>query len=404
MTDNKECILIFNAGSSSIKFALFQRDESLTRSLYGKLDRITSGAANLSYADSAGNEKQIDAIEIKTYSEVVNYLLGWLGKEIYFKDIKIIGHRIVHGMNHTEPEIVTEKLLKELNNIISFAPDHLPLEIEFIKRINERYPSITQLACFDTSFHTTMPDIARLMALPRRFKEKNIRRYGFHGISCSYLIEELLKQQGTDLLNDKIILAHLGNGASLTAVMNGKSIDTSMGFTPASGLPMGSRSGDIDPGLVSYIMQAEKLSIKEFDHLINHESGLLGISGTSSDMRDLIKTCKENIHAEEAIDFFCYQIRKWIGAYTAVLGGLDTLVFSGGIGENLPDIRKRICKGLNYLGIELDEKLNSENSNQISLPSGRVKIKVIRTNEELMVARMAFDVLKDNLRYNKTNV
>jgi acetate kinase len=291
-------------------------------------------------------------------------------------------------MKHTEPERITQELLNELHRISPYDTDHLPAEVELIEALRQRYPKLPQVACFDTAFHRTMPRVARLLPIPRRFDAIGIQRYGFHGLSCAYLIEELARIVGAKAAQGRVIIAHLGNGASLTAVRNGKSIDTSMGFTPTSGLPMSTRPGDLDPGLLWYWMRAENLTPKQFNNLINHESGLFGISETSSDMRDLIKLQASDVRAAEAVELFCYYTRKWIGAFAAVLGGLDALVFAGGIGENAPTVRARICDGLEFLGIELEEKRNTANEGVISAAASRVAVRVIHTDEERMIAKM----------------
>jgi acetate kinase len=238
-----------------------------------------------------------------------------------------------------------------------------------------------------------MPRVARLLPLPRRFDAKGVQRYGFHGLSYAYLMEELARVAGVKAANARVILAHLGNGASLAAVHEGKSIDTSMGFTPAAGLVMSTRSGDIDPGLVAYLARNDKMTAAQFDKMINQESGLLGISETSSDMRDLLAKESTDIRTAEAVALFCYSAKKWIGAYTAALGGLDTLVFAGGIGENAPPVRARICAGLDFLGVELDAARNHESAAIISTDTSRVTVRVIRTDEELMIARSTGRIL-----------
>jgi acetate kinase len=244
-----------------------------------------------------------------------------------------------------------------------------------------------------------MLTVAKLLAIPRRYYDMGIQRYGFHGLSYSYLMEELNKLSEKKTGNEKIILAHLGNGASLAAIKDGKSIDTSMGFTPAAGIPMSTRTGDLDPGVASYLMLEGEKSAKEFNHLINHESGLLGISGTSSDMRELLKIQNSDNRAAEAIELFCYQTKKYIGAYAAALGGLDELVFSGGIGENAPEIRDRALSGLKFLGVELDEKRNLGNEKIISTDNSKVIVRVIKTNEELMIGRLVCDVLNYSVKH-----
>ncbi len=249
-------------------------------------------------------------------------------------------------MKHTEPEMVTKKLLNELRRISPNDPDHLPREIELIEALRQRHPKLPQVACFDTAFHQTMPRVAKLLPIPRRFDAKGVQRYGFHGLSYAYLMEELARLGDPAATKGRVILAHLGNGASLAAVRDGKSIDTSMGFTPTAGLVMSTRSGDLDPGLAPYLARTEQMTTRQFYEMVNHESGLLGISETSSDMRDLLDQETQDVRAAEAVALFCYQAKKWIGSFAAALGGLDTLVFSAGIGENCPSIRARICEGL----------------------------------------------------------
>jgi acetate kinase len=297
-------------------------------------------------------------------------------------------------MRHNEPEEITQELLDELHRIIPYDPDHLPQELRLIEAFQERRPSLRQIACFDTAFHRTMPLVARLLPIPRRYLAQGVERYGFHGISYSYLMEELTRLDPAGS-QGRVILAHLGNGASLAAVKNGKSIDTSMGFTPAAGLVMSTRSGDLDPGLLSYLSSTEDMTPGQFQKMVNHESGLLGISETSSDLRDLLDQEGDDMRAQEAIALFCYQVRKWIGSFAAALGGLDTVVFSGGIGENSPVIRERICLDLGFLGIGIDHSRNASGAALISEDGARVKVQVIPTNEELMIARTVSRLLRN---------
>jgi len=284
-------------------------------------------------------------------------------------------------------------MIEELRRLSPFDPEHLPLEIELIEAFRQRHPTLPQVACFDTAFHRTMPRVATLLPIPRRYEAEGVRRYGFHGLSYEFLMEELARLGDPAATGGRVILAHLGDGASLAAVRDGESIDTSMGFTPTAGLVMSSRSGDLDPGLVSYLARTEQMSAMQFQEMVNHASGLLGVSETSSDMRDLLDHEMQDVRAAEAVALFCYQAKKWIGAFAAALGGLDTLVFAGGIGENAPRVRERICDGLDFLGIELDQKRNAENAPLISSEAGRVKLRVIRTDEEIMIARSAARIL-----------
>jgi len=389
-------VLAINGGSSSIKFALYRIDGMLERILYGKVDRIGLKGTSLDFNNLIKNKKGNIRIEVSDHKSVANFLIDWLEKQIDFSLISGVGHRVVFGMKHTDPELITNELLDELHQIIAYDSDHLPAEIELIKVFIHRYPNLNQVACFDTAFHRTMPRVAKLLPIPRRFDKIGIQRYGFHGLSYAYLIEELIRVAGKRVANGRVILAHLGNGASLAAVHKGKSVDTSMGFTPAGGMIMGTRPGDLDPGVAWYMMKSENLTPKQFNNLINHESGLLGISETSSDMRDLLAKESDDIRAAEAVALFCYQAKKWIGSFAAALGGLDTLVFAGGIGENCPIVRSRICEGLEFLGIGLDEKQNRKNARIISKEKKSVAVHVIHTDEEWMIAKTVNELIKNN--------
>lgn len=388
-------VLTINGGSSSLKFALYPMVEPLKRSLHGMVDRIGRPGTKVTFSDPARNQQDSRSIEVSDHASAADFVIDWLEKKIGFASVRAVGHRIVHGMNYSEPERVTQELLDELHRIRPYDPDHLPAEIALIEAFRRRDSKLPQVACFDTAFHRTMPRVAKLLPIPRRFDRAGVQRYGFHGLSYAYLTEELERVAGAKAAKGRVILAHLGNGASLAAVQGGKSIDTSMGFTPAAGIPMGTRPGDLDPGVAWYMMRTENLTPKQFNNLINHESGMLGVSGTSSDMRDLIGRQASDIRAAEAVELFCYQTRKWIGAFAAVLGGLETLVFSGGIGENAAEVRARICSGLGFLGIELDQARNAGNSPVISAEASPSTVRVIRTDEELMIARAVCRLLGD---------
>jgi acetate kinase len=360
-------LLTINGGSSSIRFALFDIGEPLQRLLDGKIDRIGLHGTNLTFKDATVQSQNTHTLDAGDSHSVVGFLLDWLETQQAFASVRAVGHRVVHGMTHSEPERVTPGLLDELRRITPYDPDHLPLEIELIEAFGQRHPGLPQVACFDTAFHRTMPRVASLLPIPRRYEAAGVRRYGFHGLSYQFLLEELVRLGDPAATKGRVILAHLGNGASLTAVRDGKSIDTSMGFTPASGLVMSSRSGDLDPGL--------------------------GVSETSSDLRDLLARESGDVRAAEAVALFCYQVKKWIGSFAAALGGLNTLVFAGGIGEDAALIRERICDGLGFLGIELDPKRNVKNESLISADDGLVAVRIIRTDEEVMIARSAIRVL-----------
>ena len=342
MKTDSPCILTINGGSSSVKFAVYAAGETLQRRLVGKIDRIGLSGTNLVISDSNGKPQPPVPLQAADLRTATAFLLAWLKAQPVFASVKAVGHRVVHGMHHVEPERITPMLLAQLHRIVPYDPEHLPREIELIEAFNRHYPELPQVACFDTAFHRSMPRVAKLLPIPRRLDASGVQRYGFHGLSYAYLMEELARLGDPASTKGRVILAHLGNGASLAAVLDGKSIDTSMGFTPAAGVIMSTRSGDLDPGLAWYLARSEKMSAKQFNEMINFRSGLLGISETSSDMRDLLACEAEDVRAAEAVALFCYQIKKWIGAYAAALGGLDTLVFSGGIGENAPVKRKII--------------------------------------------------------------
>jgi acetate kinase len=383
-------ILALNGGSSSIKFAVFNSSiAGLEQKLYGNIDRIGLSVTTLTYNDLAANQQETLSLSATDYLSAVNFLFDWLEQRHVFGTLGVIGHRVVHGMQHAEPVLITQALLDELKLTIPYDPEHLPNEIEMIITLRRRHPELRQVACFDTAFHHSMPSIAKLLPIPRRYQLKGVQRYGFHGLSYTYLLAELKHLDDPAATQGRVILAHLGSGSSLAAVLNGKSIDTSMGFTPASGLPMSTRSGDLDPGLIGYLAHTEKMTPVQFSHMVNDESGLLGVSELSSDIRDLLAQEENDVRAAEAIALYCYQVKKWMGSFAAVLGGLDTVVFAGGIGENAPLIRARICEGLGFLGIELNPLLNEKGPGLISKDGSRVSVRVMRTDEQHTIASAA---------------
>jgi acetate kinase len=328
------------------------------------------------------------------HTAAVGALMEWIEERSDTDTLCAVGHRVLQGgPKYYKPQLITADMLAEMRRLSPFDPDHIPEEIELIEAFRRRFPDLPQIACFDTAFHHDLPRVAQLIAIPRRYEAQGIRRYGFHGLSYSFLVEELGRVAGPEAATGRVIFAHLGNGASLTAVLDGKSFDTSMSFTPASGVPMSTRSGDLDPGLVSYLAATEEMSAKEFNKMVNSQSGLLGISETSSDMRDLLEHEAQDVRAAEAVALFCYQVKKWIGAFTAALGGVGTLVFAGGVGENAPLVRTRICEGLEFLGIELDEERNAMNASVISRAAGRTTVRIIRTDEDIMIAKAVHQLL-----------
>lgn len=388
---NNLSILAINCGSSSIKFALFDAGSesgSLQRIFSGKVERIGQAESLMTIQDARKNQVAKITGSLPDHAMAADQLMAWLEDTIETASITAVAHRIVHGgMRYAQTRRIDRQMMKDLSRLSAFNPLHLPKEVAVIEAFQKHFPRVEHIACFDTEFHSSMPASAKLLPLPRRFQTKGIQRYGFHGLSYAYLMHELERTYGSQASDGRIILAHLGNGASMTAVHNGLSMDTSMGLTPAGGLIMSTRSGDLDPGLMVFLARSEDLTPDQLEHMVNQESGLLGISETSADIRDLLALRSTDARAAEAIDLFCYQARKYIGAYAAALGGLDTLVFSGGIGENSAEIRSQICEGLGFLGVELDSARNMASEPVISSAGSKVTIRVIATDEEWMMAQ-----------------
>jgi len=381
-------ILTLNGGSSSIKFALFETDAALKRIISGKVERIGSPDSEMEITDHVTGKTDRQSVTAADHASVIQPLAQFIEKRVNFDQISAVGHRIVHGgVRFSQPELITLDMIAYLEQISPYDPEHLPTEIAMIRAILQDYPNLRQVACFDTAFHRDMPRVAKILSIPRRYFDAGVQRYGFHGVSYGFLIDELKNVAGEAVASGRIILAHLGSGASMAAVRGGKSIDTTMAFTPTAGLVMSTRTGDIDPGLAAYLARTEKMTPDQFYQMANFQSGLLGVSETSSDMHDLLNKEKDDPRAADAIALFCYTAKKFIGAYTAALNGLDTLIFSGGIGENSALIRARICNGLEFLGLELDSELNNVNAPLISTNSSRVSVRVIKTDEELQMAR-----------------
>jgi acetate kinase len=403
-------ILTINGGSSSIKFALFEAGDPLKRILEGGVERIGLPEATLRVKglDQADNFSR--PVAAPDHMVAVGALMDWIEQRIGRDALTAVGHRVVHGgPKYHDPALITKEMVDELRQLKPFDPEHLPEEIQLTEAFHRRFPELPQVACFDTAFHHDLPRVAQLLPIPRRYDAQGVRRYGFHGLSYAFLMGELARLAGTEVALGRVVLAHLGNGASLAAVHHGKPVDTSMSFTPTAGVPMSTRSGDLDPGLVWYLARTETMSAKQFNEMVNFQSGLLGVSETSSDMHDLLECETQDVRAAEAISLFCYQIKKWIGAFAAALGGLDTLVFAGGIGENASTIRTRICDGLGFLGIELEEKRNAASEGVISAAASRVPVRVIHTDEEWMIASTVCLVLgltieKEHVYENRAGV
>lgn len=397
MTPPSSRILTLNGGSSSIKFALFDSSVAApTRVLEGEIQGIGSSSATFRLYDLVKKDQSIRTISAPTRQGAADILMDWADDKFGQDALAAVGHRIVFGgTRYRSPERITPEMLDELKRLRAFYPAHLPEEIGLIEAFARRLPGLLQIACFDTGFHRDLPRVAQMMAIPRRYEALGVRRYGFHGLAYEYLVQELSRVAGTETADGKVILAHLGSGASLAALSGRKSVETSMGFTPTSGIPMGTRSGDLDPSLFSYLSLSEGIGAKGFSEMMNDQSGLRGISETSSDMRELLAAEAGDIRAAEAIALFCYQIKKCIGAFAAVLGGLDTLIFSGGIGERSAVIRSRICEGLEFLGVELGEGANAANEGIISQPRSKVSVRVMQANEEQTIAVAVARLLKN---------
>jgi acetate kinase len=388
-------VLTLNGGSSSIRFAFYAADEGPRQVLVGKMDRIgLSGTALTAEEPQRGAASRLmEMVDAADHRSAAAHLMNWLESHPLFREIGAVGHRVVHGMQHSNPERVTPALLAELGRITPYAPEHLPREIELMEAVGRMHPELPQVACFDTAFHRSMPRVATILPIPRRYQAKGVQRYGFHGLSYTYLMSELKRLGDPAAAHGRVILAHLGNGASLAAVRDGGCIDTSMGFTPMAGVVMSTRTGDLDPGVLSFLAATESMDIAGYQKMVAKESGLLGVSEISSDVRDLLALEAGDVRAAEALALFCYQIKKWIGAFAAAMGGIDTLVFAGGIGENSATLRTRICEGLGFLGIELSESRNAHGAPLVSPDSGSVAVRVIRADEETVIARSTMRAL-----------
>ncbi|HEY3819020.1 MAG TPA: acetate/propionate family kinase [Polyangiaceae bacterium] len=366
MTD--ALVLTLNAGSSSLKFAVFAPGSTPRRIHAGSIDRIASGTTD--------HERALD--------DALSHLDAFGG----VARVIAVGHRIVHGgPGFDGPRRLTADVIAELRRLAPLDPDHLPAELAIVEAMRSRAPELAQVACFDTAFHRTLPDVARLLPIPRRYEALGMRRYGFHGLSYTFLVEELGRVAGERAARGRVVMAHLGSGASLVALRDGCSVETTMGFTPNSGIPMGTRSGDLDPGVIVHLLRAERISVDELDGLLNHQSGLFGISETSADMRDLLAHEATDGRAADAVAVFCHRTRQAIGALAATIGGLDTLVFSGGIGENAAPVRARVLRGLEHLGVGLDDARNAAGAAVISTDASACVVRVIRTDEESVIVR-----------------
>jgi len=387
---NNGYILSVNCGSSSLKIALLRFDLAMEMEWSGHIERIGSPKSHFIILDNKGRILVDDKTGHQDIEAAVIWFVIWLKKNMKKYKLKAIGHRIIQGgILHREHKLVTKALIRSLKLLIPLAPNHLPDELKTLVILVKAFPEIPQVACFDTVFHKDMPFYSRHFSLPRKFWKEGLIRYGFHGLSYEYIVQKMQQLSPHGSLGN-VIIAHLGNGASMAAVRNGKSMDTTMGLTPTGGLIMGTRCGDLDPGIALYLLKSKKVSINGLEQLFNHLSGLKGISGISSDMLALLEKEKTNPRAKEAIIMFCYQTRKFIGALSVALEGINSLVFTGGIGENSSSIRARICNGLEFLGIRIDKNKNKRHHDIISTQKSSITVRVIKTNEELMIAQHTY--------------
>jgi acetate kinase len=375
-------VLCINSGSSSIKFALYHMGYPEKLIAEGAVQRIGVPGGRFWLKDGNGISLAEKYEDFRNHDAAIKVVLT-AAEDQHFPVPDGVGHRLVHGgPNHAAPEMVTPKLLTVLRGLIPLAPLHLPNEIRAIDAVSSLYPELQQVACFDTAFHRSIPEVAQRLPLPRTFWHEGIRRYGFHGLSYEYIVASL-----GEAVRGRMIIAHLGNGASMAALQDGRPCDMTMGFSATGGLMMGTRSGDLDPGVLLYLMYEKGYDASNLETLLNEHAGLAGVSGISSDMKTLLDQRSSEAHAAQAVESFCYTARKFVGALAAVLGGLDTLVFTGGIGERAAPVRWMICSGLGHLGIRLDPHRNEGDAAVISGNDSPCIVRVIPTNEDLMIAR-----------------
>ena len=386
----EQTILCLNGGSSSLKFAVYRLNGAAEERIFsGAVEAIgeSIGKAWLRSGDSALQE---ESGRFPDHTAAINKMFVAL-REQGVEKLAAAGHRIVHGgPKFTAPRLADARLKEALKELIPFAPLHLPSQVAMIEAVEAHFPDLPQVACFDTAFHSRMPEVAQRFALPQKLWEQGIRRYGFHGLSYEYVVSKLGPELGR-----RAIIAHLGNGASMVALKDGLPLDTSMGLTPTGGFMMGTRSGDLDPGVLIHLLKAG-YSADRLEELVDHEAGLLGVSGQSSDMKILLEKSQTDQAAGLAVQMFAYQVRKFIGSYAAVLNGLDTLVFTGGIGERAAEVRANICVGLEYLGIALDMPANRRNAEVISVSGSKCAVRVVQTDEDLMIVRHTREVALSN--------
>jgi acetate kinase len=377
----EQTILCLNGGSSSLKFAVYRLSGALEEKMFSGAVEAIGQSSGKAWLRSGDEVLQEESGKFPNHTAAIKKMFAAL-REQGVEKLAAAGHRIVHGgPKFTTPQLIDARLKEALKELIPFAPLHLPSQVAIIEAVEAHFPDLPQVACFDTAFHSGMPEVAQRFALPQKLWEQGIRRYGFHGLSYEYVVSKLGRELGR-----RAIIAHLGNGASMVALKDGLPMDTSMGLTPTGGFMMGTRTGDLDPGVLIHLLKAG-YSADRLEQLVDHEAGLLGVSGQTSDMKALLQKSQTDKGARMAVEMFAYQARKFIGAYAAVLNGLDTLVFTGGIGERAAEVRINLCSGLEYLGIALDTQANCRNAEVISLPASKCKVRVVQTDEDLMIVR-----------------
>ncbi len=388
LNTKEKYVVTVNAGSSSVKLAMF--------TMYGMQKVFDAAVENIGQPSArlivAGNSKPITA---QNHASAATLLIEQLPSKGTDAAVVAVGHRMVHGgPKYYKSQVATNDVLHELRELAAFDPEHLPIELELVEVLQATLPDTQQILCFDTAFHHGLPARSRILPIPRHFEAKGIRRYGFHGLSYAFIISDLRSIEGEAAANGKVVIAHLGSGASLAALRGGGSVDTTMSMTPASGIPMSTRSGDLDPGLMFYLSRVQDYDANRLQHMANFESGLLGISETTGDMKKLLEIENDDARAKDAVDIFCYHVTKAVGAFAAALGGLNTLVFTGGIGENAPKIRARVCDELSFLGITLDSERNESGARLISAEGSLVGVHVIHTDEAVTIAREISNVMR----------
>ena len=388
-------VLTINGGSSSVKLAAWSADGPPKRLVAGEVQRVGSSGSTMKIAACDDTTPKASNVKASDHAAALQQLLEALEPRVALKSITAVGHRIVHGgAKYREATRITPAVIDELEKLASIDPAHLPAEIALIRAVEALLPGTPQVACFDTAFHRDLPRVAQLLPIPRRYEAMGLRRYGFHGLSYTSLMQQLDSLVGPSIGRERIVLAHLGAGASMAAVHDGKCVDTTMAFTPTAGLVMGTRTGDLDPGVLVYLMREEGMDADAIDDLVNRQSGMKGISGTSGDVRDLLASEAHDPAAADALSVFCYQARKYLAALTGAMGGLDRVVFAGGFGENSPAIRARICAGLEFLGIELDAAHNDRGARTISRDGSRCAVHVLHTDEEAVILESVRNVLQ----------